>query len=156
MIDSELCGTYKNTWFVLSIWVEINSYWNWLFHDGCGQIVAVIHICVSRHLKISPINLTLLINPCVRIFWLLDYSLLFYISICIVHKTTMTSVISIRIWTIEQLLSRKLLQCSSRYFTQCLYCPNCSKSPAGSALTFILYTCDITFLNPVDLVCCWR
>lgn len=135
---------------------RVDSNWDRTFSHCLLKLISRvfwnIHITLYSFTLHSWLGFTNLIFTMIRVFILALKSKNLDITEGVIHKTSFTAQITLILWAVYELLSRKLNQLSVEYLVATLHCANSGECPVWATMTLILNRSHRSFLSPIDWV----
>lgn len=140
----------ENTWFVELEVVSIHSRWDWSDGEGIGKGGAVGHIGISGNLEQTGGELAWSLDALVGISGPCVQSSVFNIVEREVHSSVDTSIVSIRLGAVNNLLDRVLLLGLVENDWDALNGSNCRECIGSCAWSLIFDWADSTISYPIN------
>jgi len=129
----------------------INSHWNRSGRKGIPEVVTSRNINECSHFLSSTVDLAGLVSGNIGVLFLGRNSLVSNVLEGTIHPSSVTSLIAIWSWAINELLLGEIRSWSLFNQDSAFKSSNCRKSPAWSALSLILDGTDFSSRLPVNV-----
>ena len=140
----------ENSWAVFWPVSSINGNWDGSSDNGVGQVVTVGNVSETWNFESSSIFWTGLFDSFVSIFTFVDDTFSNDVFEGVIHKSSVTGLISIWTWAINELLFWETFEGSISEFAESFQRSGSWESPTWSTLSLVFNSSDGSLSGPVD------